>query len=88
MRKVYVKYDSHYPNLPVAVADSKRELASMLGISKQSVFSAFSHNRGTFAEVEIELDDIELYNIKTYPDNDGGLWYWHPVTGQTVYLRD
>lgn len=19
--------------------------------------------------------------VEVYPDNDGGLWYWHPVTG-------
>ena len=87
MRKVYVKYDKRKPNLPVAVADNKRELAEMIGTSYQCVLSAFSHNRSTYAEVDIDLDDIELYNIKTYPDNDGGLWYWCPVTGKTVYLR-
>lgn len=76
MRKVYVKYDKRKPYLPVAVADSKYELARMLGVSYQSVMSAYSHKRSTFAEVEIDLDDIELHNIQTYPDNDGGLFFY------------
>lgn len=24
--------------------------------------------------------------IKVYPDNNGGLWYWHPETGEKVVI--
>lgn len=76
---VYVKYDKKPPHLPVAVADSKKELAEMVGTSLHSILSSFYHGRSTFAEVEIEPE--------TYPDNDGGLWYWDE-NGNTVYIRD
>lgn len=85
---LYVKYDKKPPHLPVAVADSKKELAQILGISFDCVASSYSHKRRTFQEVDVEMSDIELYNVELYPDNDGGLWYWHPVTGKTIYVRD
>ena len=27
------------------------------------------------------------YEVKTYPDNDGGHWYYHPVTGKVVTVE-
>ena len=57
--KVYVKYDKKPPHLPVAVADSKKELAKMLGVSFHSVLSSYYHKRSTFAEIEIEDTDEE-----------------------------
>lgn len=33
----------------------------------------------------IEVDGIE---VRCYPDNDGGYWYTHPKTGNTVIVRD
>ena len=55
--KVYVKYDSKPPYLPVAVADSKRELAEILGVSRNVVYSSFSHKRSTYVEVTIYEGD-------------------------------
>lgn len=52
--KVYVKYSKDPPYLPEAVADTKTELAEMLGTSTDTVYSSFSHGRKTFAEVEID----------------------------------
>ena len=26
--------------------------------------------------------------VRVYPDNDGGLWYWHPETGEEVRIRE
>ena len=26
--------------------------------------------------------------VQTYPDNDGGYWYYHPRTGEMVIVRD
>ena len=55
--KVYIKYDRHKPHLPVAIADSKEELAVMIGASLNTVRSSFSHGIKCFAAVEV--DDAE-----------------------------
>ena len=26
--------------------------------------------------------------VQTYPDNDGGYWYYHPRTGEMVIVRE
>lgn len=52
--KLYVKYSAKYPYLPEAVADSKSELARMIGISINVVISSFYHGRSTYVEVEVE----------------------------------
>lgn len=54
--KVFVKYDSKEPYLPVAVADSKSELARLLGVTLNSIVSSYAHKRGTYAVVDIEDD--------------------------------
>ena len=75
---VYVKYDRCKPHLPVAIADTKEELAKMVGMSLNTVRSSLSHGIGSFAEVEI--GDLELY-----PDNDGRLWYYNDQ-GRVEYV--
>ena len=75
---VYVKYDRCKPHLPVAIADTKEELAKMIGMSLNTVRSSLSHGIGSFAEVEI--GDLELY-----PDNDGRLWYYNEQ-GRVAYV--
>ncbi len=64
--KVYIKYDRMKPHLPVAIADTKEELAKMVGMSLNTIRSSLSHGVDTIAEVEL-YDDC-------YPDNDGNLW--------------
>lgn len=51
---LYVKYSSKPPYLPEAVAESKKELARMLGITVGCVASSFSHGRSTYQIVEVE----------------------------------
>lgn len=51
---VYVKYDRCKPHLPIAIADTKEELAKMVGMSLNTVRSSLSHGIGSFAEVEID----------------------------------
>lgn len=75
---VYVKYDRCKPHLPVAIADTKEELAKMVGMSLNTVRSSLSHGVGSFAEVEI--GELELY-----PDNDGRLWYYNEQ-GRIAYV--
>ena len=31
---------------------------------------------------------VEGIEVKRYPDNDGGYWYYHPRTGEMVIVRD
>ena len=51
---VYVKYDRAKPHLPVAIADTKEELAKMIGMSLNTVRSRLSLGIWSFAEVEID----------------------------------
>lgn len=53
---LYVKTTADKYRLPLAVAESKEELAQMLGISKESVRSGFSHKHSTYYTVEVEDD--------------------------------
>ena len=33
----------------------------------------------------IEIDGEKVY-VDAWPDNDGRLWYYHPITGKVVYV--
>ena len=55
--KVFIKYSNKPPYLPIAVADSKTELARILGVSPNSVISSYAHKRSTFVEVEVDEDE-------------------------------
>lgn len=55
--KVYVKYSPIWPYLPVAVADSFKELSQMIGVTEHSIRCSFWKGYKTFAIVEIEEDE-------------------------------
>lgn len=56
--KVFVKYSKKFPYLPEAVADSKEELARILGKRLNLVESSISKGYKTYKEVEInEIED-------------------------------
>ena len=57
--KLYVKYDRYKPHLPIAVADTKEELAKMVGMNLNTVRSSLSQGRGSFAEVEIDDERMD-----------------------------
>lgn len=57
--KLFIKYSKDPPYLPEAVADSKSELAEMIGTTPGTVYSSYSHGRKTFAEVDIDNADGE-----------------------------
>ena len=78
--KLFVKYEQKYPYLPEAVADTKTELARILHKNANVVFSAFSKNISTYKEIE--------YMPEVYPDNAGGCWYYHPITGEVILVKD
>ena len=58
---LYMKVTKDEYELPVAVADTKAELARMLGIKRDHVRSAFSHAKKfknpTYVVVEVEDND-------------------------------
>ncbi len=54
--KLYVKYSKDWPYLPEAVADSKTELAKILGKTVNCVVTSYSKGRKTYVEVEVEED--------------------------------
>lgn len=54
---VYVKYDRCKPHLPIAIADTKEELAKMVGMSLNTIRSSLSH--GVETVVAVEVDDYE-----------------------------
>ena len=78
--RCFIKYAKEYPYLPVAIGDTKEELARRLGISANTVYSSFSKGYETFKEVDYKPD--------IYPDNDGGCWYYHPITGEVILVKD
>lgn len=62
---LYMKCTTDRLELPIAVADTAKELARMLGVSHNSVYSEISRGYGGYHKVVI--DD------EWYPDNDGRL---------------
>lgn len=55
--KLYMYTTLDIYELPVAVAETKRELAEMLGRSVNSVQSCFSHKNRGYHIVEVEDED-------------------------------
>lgn len=54
---MYMKVTNDKYELPVAVAESIRELADMLHVSYNSVASALCHGRKTFKKVVIDDEE-------------------------------
>ena len=67
--KLYMKCTTDELELPLAVADSPKELAVMLKANYGTIATMVSKQICGYHKVEIE--DTELY-----PDNDGNLWYY------------
>ena len=55
---LYLKVTKDKYELPVAVADSKAELADMLGRHESGIYRAFKEGRKS-CYVEVEVDDDE-----------------------------
>lgn len=60
MSTLYMKVTKDEYELPIAVAESKKELAEMLGVRLNVVISSFCKGYGTYKKVEIdEKEDSE-----------------------------
>lgn len=79
LKKVFVKYDENPPYLPVAVADTKKELAEKLGMTARAVYCLFDRKNKNYGTIEVEPD--------MYPDGDGNLWYYDYDKAETVIVR-
>ena len=73
--KLFMKTTTDKYELPLAVADSTKELASMLHLTNGSVASAMS--RGVSGYHKVIVDDW-------FPDNDGGEWKYGDK-GEVLY---
>ena len=76
--KLYMKCTTDRLELPLAFADSTKELAQMLHMTNGSVASAISREVCGFHKVIVEPD--------MWPTDDGGLWYYDEK-GRTVILE-
>ena len=54
---LYLKVTKDKYELPVAVADSKKELARILGLYPSGLYRAFRHGQGNSCYVEVEVED-------------------------------
>lgn len=66
---VYLKTTLDEYELPVAVADTARELAEMVGTSQSVIYSSISHKYRGYYKVELEEDLSDWYST-----NEGQLW--------------
>lgn len=64
---LYMKCTTDELELPIAVADSPKELAIMLGANSGTIATMVSKQICGYHKVKID-------ESKWYPDNDGGLW--------------
>ena len=56
---LYLKVTKDRYELPVAIADSKAELADMLRVDRTSVYKGLKHHKGMSMYVEVEVDDYD-----------------------------
>lgn len=75
--KLYMKCTTDKYELPIAVADSPRELAKILGTTPNTVSSSINHGRRGWYKVLVE-DKEPLGSSDWYPTNDGQLWRYRP----------
>ena len=78
---VYLKTTLDEYELPVAVADTARELAEMVGTSQSVIYSSISHKYRGYYKVELEEDLSDWYST-----NEGQLWRYRE--DGTVEYRD
>ena len=62
--KIYMKVTKDRYSLPVAVADSPKELAALCGVSPNAIYSGFSHEKkgdwkSPYVKVVVDDDDMD-----------------------------
>lgn len=61
---IYMKVTKDRYSLPVAVADSPKELAALCGVSPNAIYSGFSHEKkgdwkSPYVKVVVDDDDMD-----------------------------
>lgn len=61
---IYMKVTKDRFSLPVAVADSPKELAALCGVSPNAIYSGFSHEKrgdwkSPYVKVVVDDDDMD-----------------------------
>ena len=64
LMKLYLRTTTDELELPVAVADSAKELAEMTGTTAACVLSSISHGHKGWERVEVEDDDAEVHEMR------------------------
>lgn len=62
MKRLYMKVTNDEYELPVAVADSSKELAEMVGTTRNAILSAISHGKTDKYKrvyIKVEFEDEE-----------------------------
>lgn len=54
--KLFLRVTLDKYELPIAVAESKKELAQILGLTRQTVLTYYARNQRGFIEVDVEDD--------------------------------
>ena len=54
---IFLKVTHDEYELPIAVADSKKELAEILGLTRQTVLSYYSRKQRGFIKVNVEDEE-------------------------------
>lgn len=63
MNRLYIKVSADKYEFPVAVADSVRELAKMIGVSEQNIWNCMRHAKKTGKE--------SVYKVVILEEKDG-----------------
>lgn len=58
---LYMKCTTDHLELPIAVADTAKELARMMGVSHNSVYSDISRGYGGYHKVVIEDEQEDIH---------------------------
>ena len=64
LMKLYVRTTTDELELPVAVADSAKELAEMTGTTVGCVYSSIAHGHKGWDRVEVEDEDAEMCDMR------------------------
>lgn len=54
---VYMKVTTDDLELPIAIADTAKELAEIIGVHENTVYAGVSRGRKSYVRVEVEDDD-------------------------------
>ena len=79
MSAVYMKVSKDKYRLPVAIADSPKELAELCGSTRNTILSAISkakQRKQNSIYLKVEIDDEEWNNDFEEDEEEDEEWWW------------